>query len=93
MTIPTPFTAALVANIHVRIARLRRDGTVSMSIANLLQVTPTPQSNLQGAPRGTNAAYYYKQLFREVCVSDPRIASFVRDCEQPATPAATEGTR
>ena len=42
------------------------NGVVSLSLENWQQITQPPSSYLDGAPRGTNAAYYYRQMFREL---------------------------
>jgi hypothetical protein len=59
----TSFEKQLKANIATTVRNLRADGTVGMSVENLRQVTPTPSPSLEGAPRGTNAQYFYAQLF------------------------------
>lgn len=78
----TPFSNALAIAIRGYIKHARADGTVAMSIDNLRQVVRPPSSNLDGAPRGTNAAYYYAELFRDVCRTDPTIAEFTRPCAE-----------
>jgi len=50
-------------NVRKQIRQLRRDEITGMSMANLLQVTPTPPPELAVGP---NAAYYYRQLFEEI---------------------------
>lgn len=65
----TEFQSALVAAIRKQIAKNRREGITSMSAANLRQITPTPSPSLAGAPRGTNAAYFYAQAFDDACAS------------------------
>lgn len=80
----TTFAVQLRANIRAYIAQAKRDGTVGMSLDNLRQVVPAPSPNLDGAPRGTNAQYYYVCLFREVVANERDIASFVTNCPSPA---------
>jgi len=72
----SPFTTALHAAIVAKIRSLKASGVVNMSLANLQQIVPAPSSSLHGAPRGTNAAYFYATDFRDVCRS-PEIARFV----------------
>lgn len=78
-TTMTAFETKLLANTLSFVKRSKRDGTVSMSMDNLRQCVPTPSTTLDGAPRGTNAAYYYVQLFRDVCASDKAIARFTKE--------------
>lgn len=74
------FRDALVLSIRKTIREVRSQGTVGMSVDNLMMIVRPPSRELDGAPRGTNARYYYAQLFREVCrVGD--ISAFVRECE------------
>jgi hypothetical protein len=80
-TTETPFAVALVIAIRNAIRAARNDGTVSMSIDNLRQCVRPPSEHLAGAPRGTNASYFYAELFRDVCRAHPSIAGFVRACE------------
>lgn len=72
----TPFQTALRGSIRQYVKAARADGVTSMSVENLMQTVRPPASNLAGAPRGTNARYYYAQLFRETC-QDSSIAPCV----------------
>lgn len=65
-TQPSPFARQINENLTRTVQRMKKLGTVGMSVDNLRQVTPTPSPTLLGAPKGTNAGYYYAQLFREV---------------------------
>ncbi len=67
-TLETPFAKALAVNIRAKVAELKADRTVGMHPDNLMMLVRTP-SVTKGAPLGTNARYYYKQLFREVLAS------------------------
>jgi hypothetical protein len=58
------FRDALAKAIREKIRELRADGTVGMSLANLYAVVRAPA--IAGAPLGTNAAYYYREMFEEV---------------------------
>lgn len=69
------FKAEIAVNICRTIRALRRDGTVAMGLANLMQVTPTPRT---GGPRGVNSAYYYKGIFAEVVASNPAFKKFTQ---------------
>jgi hypothetical protein len=60
------FERALEKNIKRFVSRAGRDSLVGMSVANLRQVVPTPSAELDGAPRGTNAPYYYAEMFARV---------------------------
>ena len=62
----TDFEKALKKAIASAIREAKRDGTVSMSLENLMQVVKPPRQSLDGAPRGTNARYYYKEIFEDV---------------------------
>lgn len=57
------------------IRALKHDDVLGMSIDNLRQVTPTPRHN--PGPKGTNAGYYYAEIFREVCESNNVIMRFI----------------
>lgn len=59
------FRLQLAVNIRATVRRHRADGTTSMSLGCLLQTTPRP-TVLAGAPLGTNAQYYYAEMFSEV---------------------------
>lgn len=72
------FRAALLANIRSYIASAKRAGTVAMTVDNLKQCVRTPSPLLAGAPNGTNAQYFYAQMFRELCASDKAILTFTR---------------
>lgn len=63
---PTPFEKALKKAIEKKIRELKREGTVSMGLNNLMMVVRPPSSSLEGAPRGTNARYHYNEMFRDV---------------------------
>jgi hypothetical protein len=62
----TPFERMIGDNIRLTVRVLRRDGITRMSLANLRQMTPSPYANLVGAPRGTNAAYFYAEIFERI---------------------------
>lgn len=76
MKTKTPFKAELEKNILKLIRDLKREGTTGMGLGNLRQCTPSPRV-LDGAPRGTNAPYYYAEIFKEVCESNPTIKKFI----------------
>ncbi len=44
---------------------MRADGTTGVSLECLRQLTAAPSHFLDGAPRGTNAVYYYGEIFAE----------------------------
>lgn len=74
----TDFASALKTAIIDAIDTARADGTVGMSADNLFQVVRAPSASLNGAPRGTNARYYYKEIFNEVVASlSGKYAGFV----------------
>lgn len=62
---PSPFVAALRVAILSEVSSLRRDSCDGMSLDNLRQLTAAPSHFLDGAPRGTNAVYFYGELFAE----------------------------
>jgi len=72
----TTFRTELTKNILARIKAFKKDGTTGVGLACLLQNTRTP-SVLDGAPLGTNAAYYYKIMFREIALGTPAISRFL----------------
>ena len=65
----TAFTRALREAMECSKMRAKRDGVTSMSIDNWMAIT-RPPSVIAGALRGTNAPYYYKQLFCELAAGD-----------------------
>ena len=71
------FREALTRQIRKSIHDAKSDGTVKMSVDNLLQVTRPPGNTLEGAPTGGNLEWQYRQLFREVCESNQTIKSFL----------------
>lgn len=50
-------------SIRKTMAELQREGTTGMSVENLRMIVRTPSTGLQGAPLGTNAQYYYAEMF------------------------------
>jgi len=73
---PTPFFAELQSSILATIKRLKRGGTVAMSLANLRQVTPTPRAT-EGAPCGGNLYWQYCNLFQDAVNSLPAARKFL----------------
>lgn len=63
----SPFEDALRQAISGKIKEEQGHGTTVMSIENLMQIVRPPSSMLEGAPRGTNARYYYAEMFRNLC--------------------------
>jgi len=61
----SPFVAALRLAILRTVAEMRRDRTQGASLATLRQMTKAPADTLDGAPRGTNAVYFYGEIFAE----------------------------
>ena len=61
------FEGALRTAIEAKRRELKREGITGMSIGNLMQVVRPPSASLAGAPMGTNAQYYYAEMFRAVC--------------------------
>lgn len=66
------FKENLTSNIRTKIAQLKRSGTTAMSVANLLQVTPTPPVS-QDAPYGPES---YRALFELVVAETPAFKRF-----------------
>jgi hypothetical protein len=64
----TPFITELRANIRKYIGQAKRDGTVGMSVDNLIQCVKTPKTT-NGAPAGVNIQWQYRLIFREVLAS------------------------
>jgi hypothetical protein len=60
---PSPFVAALRLAILKAVAEMRRDRCSGASLACLRQMTTPPSDLLDGAPRGTNAVYFYGEIF------------------------------
>lgn len=84
---PTPFEKALKKSIATAIRDMKRDGTVSISLDNLMQAVRPPSQSLEGAPRGTNSRYYYKEIFQEVAKD---FRGFVKASERTAADAKKE---
>ena len=61
------FRDQLAREIRRTILEAREAGTMGMSMECLMQCVKSPSSDLDGAPRGTNARYFYNQMFREIC--------------------------
>ena len=61
------FKTELVQAIKRQIKQLKDDDTTGMSVENLFMIVRHPSMNLKGAPVGTNARYYYRQMFEDVC--------------------------
>jgi hypothetical protein len=60
----TEFEVGLIKSIKVTVRKLRREGTVRMSVRNLMAVTPPLDAALFGTPCGSNAQWAYAELFR-----------------------------
>ena len=73
----TAFENAIDKAARAYITQARAEGTTGMSVDNLMQVVRAPSEMLPGAPRGTNARYYYCEAFRGVCAADPVIRAFL----------------
>ena len=63
---PTTFEEELGNAIRAMVRQLKKDGICGMGMRNLLMVVKPPSHHLPGAPNGTNARYYYKQMFERV---------------------------
>lgn len=78
MVKPNPFRDALKASIIKKVREHKRNGVVSMSIDNLKQVVNAPSQYMEGAPRGTNARYYYSEMFTTIVLEDKMLRAFTR---------------
>jgi hypothetical protein len=81
MNLNSPFAQTLAREVRLWIKSAIRQGTVKMSVDNLLQCTVSlprlrAARDLEGAPHGTNCQWAYAQLFRELCSTDPTIRNF-----------------
>lgn len=74
---PTEFQTVLLASILAKIQQLKREGTAGISVDCLIQNVNAPSWLLDGAPLGTNAVFFYRRLFRQICKDTPEIAQFV----------------
>jgi hypothetical protein len=76
-TAQAAFRAAVRSVIARQVSALLKDGTVGMGEDNLYAVC-VRHFPREGGPRGTNAAYYMRQLFAE-CVreSGPKVRAFI----------------
>ena len=84
----TPFEKALDKAIKSKIKELKKDGTSSMGLDNLIQAIRPPSSSLEGAPKGTNARYMYKQIFQDLVKGNRFVKASSR--EASASPAAQD---
>lgn len=57
------FEQAIAKNIRDKVRQIKCKGTVGISISNLCQITPTPNSCLNGAPAGPGP---YAAMFAKV---------------------------
>ena len=60
------YRSRLKAAIEAKVAELKEDGTVGMTVENMISVVSLPKET-HGQPCGTNAAYYLKGMIREIC--------------------------
>lgn len=72
----TPFQKELEQNILATIQHLRKRKTINMGLENLRQIVPSPKT-FDGAPRGSNMAHTYSEMFRDICKANTRIRKFV----------------
>ncbi len=72
------FRAQIAENIKATIAKQKKEGVTGMSIANLLQVTPTTGLATcgDGPTGGANIHVVYKGIFHEVA-SLPQFSKFI----------------
>ncbi len=70
------FRDSLRNNVRAYIRDADLQGTSGMSVGNLMQCVKTPSEFLPGAPKGTNARYFYAEMFREIC-AEREFAFFV----------------
>lgn len=61
---PSPFVAALRLAILKTVREMRANGDTGASVECLRQMVPAPSHLLDGAPLGTNAVYFYGEIFR-----------------------------
>ena len=73
----SPFEWELSAAMLRKVTELRDDGTAAMSLANFKQVVTPPSDRLEGAPRGTNARYFYNELFNRLARELSPVAAFL----------------
>lgn len=73
----SPFASALSANITAFIRSARAEGTTGIGLDCLRQCVKTPSPYLDGAPRGTNAAYFYAEVFAATVAATPAARGFV----------------
>ena len=74
----TAFEAALVKAMLQAIREMRASGTIGCSRDCLMANVRPPSDQLDGAPRSTNAEYYYRQVFNETIDATPAVARFLR---------------
>lgn len=60
------FRLALEVAVKTAIKKAKAEGIIWMDRNNLFAITVPPSPYLEGAPNGTNAAYYYREMFNEV---------------------------
>ena len=73
----TPFETLLVRQIRKAIRDWKAEGTTGASVECLMQCVRPPSHTESGAPNGTNAQYYYAQMFRHLCAGTKDVASFI----------------
>ncbi len=59
----SPFVAALRVAILKTVRQMRANGDTGASLRCLRQMVSAPSHLLDGAPLGTNAVYFYGELF------------------------------
>lgn len=69
----TPFQQDIKNQIAKKLKQLRKEGTVSIGKDNLYQLLRL-NGSLDGAPKGTNAAFYAKQIYNEIVGNAQMIA-------------------
>ncbi len=69
------FRAALLAKVKTHLRRLKGEGVTGIGAECLWQALGNVDS-LPGAPRGTNGAYYAREVFRNV-LKEKGVSSFI----------------
>lgn len=71
------FKIELEKRIKKAIRELEKEGTNATSLPCLMQATRPPPHTLPGAPLGTNARYFYVEMFNDICKNSAFIKSFL----------------
>jgi len=73
----SPFKRELLSNTRYTIGCMRREGTTAVSFKTLWAAVTPPSAALEGAPKGTLAAWSYENMLQALVDEQADIKAFI----------------